>query len=56
MADVTIQDLKDKIAMVDKDLASLRSEPGSERKLSVLAEYKEYLKDELRMLEHENRS
>jgi hypothetical protein len=56
MSDLTIQELKDKISMVDKDLSTLRSEPGNERKLSVLSEYRNYLLDELRMLEHENRS
>jgi hypothetical protein len=55
MSDLTIQELKDKIAMVDKDLLSLRSDPGNERKLSVLSEYRDYLTDELKMLENENR-
>jgi hypothetical protein len=50
------QELKDKISFVDADIIKLQSEGGSDRKISALTEYKDYLKDELKNLENVNRS
>jgi hypothetical protein len=50
------QELKDKIAMVEADIASLSSQGQSERRLEVLHEYIDYLKDELRMVQQEHGS
>lgn len=44
-------ELKEKISKIDEDIIKLRSEVGSERKIAVLNDYKEYLKDEVRMIE-----
>ena len=48
---LSIQELKDKIEMVEQDLDHLRKEPGSDKKLILLNQYKEYLIDELNHLE-----
>jgi hypothetical protein len=53
---LSLQELKDKIAYVEADLLQLLSEGGSDRKISALTEYKDYLKDELKNLENVNRS
>lgn len=55
MSELTIADLKEKLTMIDKDLAKLRSEPGNDRKLQVLTEYREYIQDEIKMLENESK-
>jgi hypothetical protein len=53
---LTIQELKDKLVMIEKDLETLRLTGESGRKLEVLAEYKEYIRDEIRFLENEDKS
>ena len=53
MSDLTIKELKEKLAMVDRDLEELKKQGEGGRKLEVLSEYKEYIKDEIRMLEIE---
>jgi hypothetical protein len=53
---LTVQELKDKISMIDKDLDKLRTEGGNSRKLEVLAEYREYVSDELAVLQREIRA
>jgi hypothetical protein len=45
---LTVSDLENKIAMVNDDLVKLRSEPGNDRKVSMLIDYIDYLKDELK--------
>jgi hypothetical protein len=55
MASLTVVQLKEKLAMIDKDIASLRGEVGNERKLQVLSEYKEYVQDEIKQIENESR-
>jgi hypothetical protein len=55
MASLTVAQLKEKLAMIDKDIASLRGEVGNERKLQVLSEYKEYVQDEIKQIENESR-
>lgn len=49
-----VQSLQAKIAMIDKDIDRLTKEPGNDRKIQVLREYKEYLQDELKLLKNEN--
>jgi hypothetical protein len=56
MTDLTIQELEEKIKMVDKDLDTLRQQGGAGRKLEVLSEYKAYLEDELRVTKLERRN
>ena len=51
-----IEMYKDKIKFVETDLASCQNENGSERKRIALTDYIAYLKDELKMLEDEERS
>ncbi len=53
---LTISELKEKIAKVELDLEELRRTGDSSRKTEVLTEYKNYLKDELKILENEKRN
>lgn len=53
MSDLSISDLQAKIAQVDKDLDALSRQGATGRKLEVLSEYRDYLKDELKMLKVE---
>ena len=53
MSDLTVQELKEKLAMVEKDLEALRKQGESGRKLEVMSDYRDYIKDEIRMLEIE---
>jgi hypothetical protein len=53
---LTIQELKDKFTMIEKDIETLRLTGESGRKLEVLAEYKEYIRDEIKFLENEDKS
>ena len=45
---LSVTDLENKISMVNDDLNKLRSEPGNDRKVSMLIDYIDYLKDELK--------
>ena len=56
MSDLTIKDLEEKIAMVQKDLDGLMATGGAGRKLEVLSEYKAYLEDEIKFLKNEKRA
>jgi len=56
MNDLTIEELKEKIEQVRKDLESLRATGESSRKLEILNEYKSYLEEELVFLKREQRS
>ena len=47
MNDLTVADIKEKIAMVDKDLLRMQEEFGSERKQQYLTEYREYLNEQI---------
>jgi hypothetical protein len=52
---LSVKELREKLVMIDSDLAKLRSEAGSDRKLQVLSEYREYIYDEIKMLENESK-
>jgi len=56
MSDLTIEDLKTKLKVIDQDLETLRSTGDASRKLEVLTEYRAYIEDEIKFLENENRS
>lgn len=56
MSDLTIQELEEKVKMVEKDLDTLRQQGNASRKLEVLSEYKSYLEDELRVMKLERRN
>lgn len=56
MSDLTIEDLKEKLKVIDQDLETLRSMGDTGRKLGVLTEYRDYIKDEIKFLQDENRS
>jgi hypothetical protein len=56
MSDLTIADLKEKLKVVNQDLETLRSTGDASGKLEVLTEYRDYIKDEIKFLEDENRS
>ena len=47
MNDLTVADIKEKIAMVDKDLLRMQNEPGSDRQRLALIDYKEYLNEQI---------
>jgi hypothetical protein len=50
MSDLTIENLKEKLKIIDQDLETLRSMGDSGRKLGVLTEYRDYIKDEIKFL------
>lgn len=54
MSELTIEQLQEKIAMVSKDLESLRQNGDSNTKVETLSEYKLYLEDELYRLKLTN--
>lgn len=56
MSELTIAEMKSKVEKVKKDIAELMSSGQSGRKLEVLIEYKEYLEDELALMQQELRS
>jgi hypothetical protein len=49
---LTAEQLKDKIEQVEVDIKKMQGEPGNDRKISILLEYKDYLNDELKALEN----
>ena len=55
MSELTIPELKEKIAMVDKDIERLRSTGADLKHISALTEYKSYLEEDLKLLQHEQR-
>ena len=48
--------LRAKIKTVEMDIENLNSQGLGGRQLEILAQYKEYLEDELRMLENDENS
>jgi hypothetical protein len=48
---LTVEQLQDKIEQVETDIKKIQAEGGHVRKLAVLSEYQDYLKDELKALE-----
>ena len=55
MSELTIQEMQEKIERVEKDIAGFTAQGESGRRLEVLIEYKNYLKDELDMMKQEQR-
>jgi hypothetical protein len=49
---LTVEQLQDKLEQVDSDIKKMQSESGLDRKVAVLIEYRDYLKDELKSLEN----
>jgi hypothetical protein len=49
---LTVEQLQDKLEQVDFDIKKMQSEGGLDRKVAVLIEYRDYLKDELKSLEN----
>lgn len=49
-----IEIIKLKIKTVEVDVQKLQAEGGNIRKVEALTEYKAYLQDELKTLEHDN--
>ena len=56
MSELTIVEMKAKIEKVKKEIAELMSSGQTGRKLEALIEYKEYLEDELALVQQELRS
>jgi hypothetical protein len=52
LSQLTAEQLKDKIEQVEFDVKKMQGEPGNDRKISILLEYKDYLNDELKALEN----
>jgi hypothetical protein len=50
MTELSVEELKAKIEMVENDIRQLRIDGGNDRKTAILTEYKEYLVDELAQL------
>lgn len=55
MSDLTISELQEKIKIVEKDIEGLQAKGETGRKLEMLAQYKEYLEDEVKFLKDEQR-
>ena len=51
---LTIDELKEKIKQVEKDIEALRSAGDTSRKLEVLCEYQRYLEEELQFIKSES--
>jgi hypothetical protein len=49
---LTAEQLKDKLEQVEFDIKKMQGEGGLDRKVAVLLEYQDYLKDELKALEN----
>jgi hypothetical protein len=49
---LTAEQLKDKLEQVEFDIKKMQGENGLDRKVAVLLEYQDYLKDELKALEN----
>jgi hypothetical protein len=49
---LTVEQLKDKLEQVEFDIKKMQGESGLDRKVAVLIEYQDYLKDELKALEN----
>ena len=56
MSELTVDEMKSKVEKVKKDIAELMAAGQTGRKLEVLIEYKEYLEDELDLMQQELRS
>jgi len=52
---LTIKEMEEKVERVKKDLLTLQSDGGANRKFEVLGEYLEYLQDELAFMKREAR-
>ena len=53
---LTIQELNEKIEIINTDIEKLRSDAGNERKITFLLDYIDYLKDEIKEVERANRA
>lgn len=55
--EILIADLKTKIDIVETDIKKLQADGGaSPRKVEALTEYKKYLEDQIRSMNHGNES
>ena len=52
LSQLTAEQLKDKLNQVEFDIKKMQGEGGLDRKVAVLLEYQDYLKDELKALEN----
>ena len=52
---LTLKEMEEKVERVKKDLLTLQSDGGANRKFEVLSEYLEYLQDELAFMKREAR-
>jgi hypothetical protein len=53
---LSIKELKEKISKVEQDLRKLAEQGGTIQAVSTLSSYKEYLEDELKILEQNERA
>ena len=53
---LNIASLQSRLEIVETDIKKLQADGGSPRKVEALTEYKKYLEDELRSLEHGHKS
>jgi hypothetical protein len=47
---MSIEELIEKLDMIDRDLDKLKGEPGNDRKIEALTEYREYISEQIKML------
>jgi len=53
MTELSLQELEDKLRLIDTDLTILRSEPGNDRKLEALSMYRDFIADQIASLKNE---
>jgi transposase-like protein len=54
--EILIADYQTKIDIVDNDIKKLQADGASPRKVEALTEYKKYLEDQLKSMNHGNNS
>ena len=54
--EVLIADYQTKIDLVDTDIKKLQADGSSPRKVEALTEYKQYLEDQIKSMNHGNNS
>ena len=52
---LTVEELREKIEYIKKDIPRLQVENGSDKKISMMYDYIDFVKEEIKMLDEQNR-
>lgn len=52
---LTVEELREKIEYIKKDITRLQVENGSDKKISMMYDYIDFVKEEIKMLDEQNR-